>query len=85
MTDRELLEQILTKVTRMDAIDGTLDQIHTKLDGVTAQFVQLSESITTIKKQTVTKTELRAPLTDAVARIDAIETDLKLLKKVIIS
>lgn len=85
MTDRELLEQILTKVTKVDAIEGALNQIHTKLDGVTAQVVQLSESITTINEQTATNTELRAPLTDAVARIDTIETDIKLLKKVIIS
>lgn len=85
MTDRELLEQILTKVTKIDSLEGSLNQIHTKLDGVTAQVVQLSESITTIKEQTAANTELRAPLTDAIARIDAIETDLKLMKKVITS
>lgn len=85
MTDRELLEQILSKVSKIDAIEDTINQLHTKLDGVTAHVVQLSESMTTIKEQTAANTELRAPLTDAVARIDAIETDLKIMKKAITS
>ncbi|MEG0380935.1 MAG: hypothetical protein RR603_04465 [Kurthia sp.] len=117
MTDRELLEQILTKVNKIDSIEQTVNHLSTKVDGleqsfenlstrmdrleqsfiemrvemnvkidaITNQVVQLSEDITIVKEQTAMNAELRSDVNVAVSRIDAIEMDLKIMKKVISS
>lgn len=85
MTDRELLEQILQKVTKIDEIDKSLSLIHQKLDGITQQVVQNSEQLTIIKKQTAVNTELQQPLNAVITKVDELETDLKLIKKVVSS
>lgn len=82
MTDRELLEAILKKV---EAID-------TKLDNVTLQVVKNSEdlnllqtTVNTVVTQTAKNTKLQATVDSTTAKIEALETDMKLVKKIISS
>ncbi|MEK4425923.1 hypothetical protein [Solibacillus sp. FSL K6-1523] len=106
MTDRELLEQILTKVNKIgglelsfenlstkvehlsnkvDNLEQSNSEINMKIDALTNQVVLLSEDMTIVKEQTAVNAELRPEVSDAVSRIDAIEMDLKIMKKVITS
>ena len=82
MTDRELLEAILKKV----------DSIDTKLDHVTQQVVKNTEdlgtlqlTVNTVVTQTAKNTELHASFDGTAAKIEALETDMKIVKKIISS
>lgn len=56
-----------------------------KIDALTNQVVLLNEDMTIVKEQTAVNAELRPEASDTVSRIDAIEMDLKIMKKVITS
>lgn len=59
--------------------------MNVKINAITNQAVLLSEDMTIVKEQTAVNAELRPEITDAISRIDAIEMDLKIMKKVITS
>ncbi|MFJ8234204.1 hypothetical protein ACIQ34_00505 [Ureibacillus sp. NPDC094379] len=56
-----------------------------KLDGVTEQVAKTSEQISIIKEQTTSRSELKAPLDAVIAKVEDLETDLKVVKKAITS
>lgn len=94
MTDRELLEVILKKMDNIDTklmkLDERVTSMDTKLDVVTQQVARNSEDIAvlqvtldTVVAQTAHNARLQPSLDNAVAKIAELETDMKLVKKLI--
>lgn len=82
MTDRELLEAILNKV---EAIDNKLDNVSHQVAKNSEELTILKHSVETVTTQTAKNAELRPFLDNATSKIEALETDMKLVKKIISS